>query len=37
LQPDACNAPPLLLIVTLAGPSGLPFAMIAAKPPLVFF
>jgi hypothetical protein len=35
LQPDDGNAPPLLLIVTVVGPSRLPFAMIAAKPPLV--
>jgi hypothetical protein len=35
LRPDVGNAPSLLLIVTVVGPSGLPFAMIAAKPPLV--
>ena len=29
------TVPPLLLIVTAVGPSRLPFAMIAAKPPLV--
>jgi hypothetical protein len=37
LQPDAWNPPSLLLIVTVAVPSGLPFAMIDAKPPLVSF
>jgi hypothetical protein len=35
LRPAARNAPSLLLILTVAGPSGLPFATIAAKPPLV--
>jgi hypothetical protein len=37
LQADVWNALSLLLIVTVAGPTGLPFAMIAAKPPLVSF
>jgi hypothetical protein len=37
LRPDVGNAPSLLLILTVVGPSGLPFAMITAKPPLVSF
>lgn len=37
LPPNVWNAPSLLLILTVVGPSGLPFAMIAAKPPLASF
>lgn len=37
LHPLVWNAPSLPLIVTVVGPSGFPFAMIAAKSPLVSF
>ena len=37
LTPRCLEHPAALLIVTVAGPSELPFAMIAAKPPLVSF